>query len=86
MAASAGVLLARRPGAMSKTTVTALQAMGYGWAMGKWMEMGNSSPSVALSNDCVLCPEIQYSFPSDRPGQAFEQVLCWGWVHGVEMA
>jgi len=39
VAASAGVLLARRPGAMSKTTVTALQAMGYGWAIGKWMEM-----------------------------------------------
>ena len=23
------------------------------------MEMGNSSPSVAQLNDCVLCPEIQ---------------------------
>lgn len=60
VAASAGVLLARRPGAMSKTTVTALQAMGYGLSGNgwKWMEMGNSSPSVAQLKDCVLCPEI----------------------------
>lgn len=57
---------------------------GNGW---KWMEMGNSSPSVAQLKDCVLCPEIQKTvFQVIGPGQAFEQVLCWGWVHCVEMA
>lgn len=71
VAASAGVLLARRPGAMSKTTVTALQAMGYGWAIGKWMEMdGNGkfeSKCCAVEGLRFVSRDPKNSFPSDRP-------------------
>ena len=60
--------------------------------MGNVGDIGNSSPSVAFLLNDVACvflsrdPMYTVFQASDRPGQAFEQVLRWGWVHGIEMA